>query len=140
MPAYKPRSRAASFTAKQRVAIAERDKWICQDCHRITHNGNPRSPLYMHAGHIVAHVDGGKPIISNGKCVCRECNQSAGGTEMVARRRNKLTELETENELLKAQVIKAQSGIINGENNSPKNGGYLFDANGGASRDRKSVV
>src|SRR3954470_23287990 len=104
MPSYRPRPRSASFSAADRLLLAEGAGWICADCHRPVHNGDKRSPLYMQAGHIADHAGGGLPILSNGKCVCRKCNQSAGGKEMVARQRSKAVKQEREIETLKSEI------------------------------------
>jgi HNH endonuclease len=83
-----------------RLAVAERDSWTCQLCGTPVHNNDPRSPTYMHAGHILDHADGGRPTIDNLRCECRLCNQKNGGTNTVNRTRSTITALQMQNEQL----------------------------------------
>ena len=61
-----------------RVAVFERDNWICQRCGVLTftlpdkryHTRNPE------ADHIIPLADGGEHSEANMRCLCARCNRS----------------------------------------------------------------
>jgi hypothetical protein len=102
-----PRHGGDSAGATLRIAVAERDGWTCQrpGCGRPLQNTSPRAPDYMHAGHIRAHADGGRPTLDNLRAECRLCNQTAAVADGIARRAAKRARVEAEAE---AKSIAAQ--------------------------------
>lgn len=83
---YQPRRRSSEdFSKADRLYLAQRAGWCCELCGRQLNNDTPYSPGYLIAGHIVARVDGGLPVLSNGRAECFECSK-AGAAEIRRRR------------------------------------------------------